>query len=96
MAQVNVHVDEYIDVDIDIDEYLDEAGTNELEEELAKRKDSRFYKLKVRTLDELHNVARDQLERNKNTAREFLCDILGLTHAVSTDDILTEIKNRIV
>lgn len=96
MARVEVHVDEYIDTDIDIDEYLDEAKTSALEEELAKRKDSRFYKMKVRTLDELHNVARGQLERNKSTAREFLCDILGLTHAVSTDDILTEIKSRIV
>lgn len=56
MARVEVHVDEYIDTDIDINEYLDEAGTKELEEELATRKDSRFYKLKVRTLDELHNV----------------------------------------
>lgn len=96
MAQVEVHVDEYIDTDIDIDEYLDEAKTSALEEELAKRKDSRFYKMKVRTLDELHAVARAQMEKNRATAREFLCDILGLTHAVSTDDILTEIKNRIV
>lgn len=96
MAQVNVHVDEYIDVDIDIDEYLNEAKTSALEEELKGRKDSRFYQQKIRTFDDLHRIARAQLEKNRNTAREFLCDILGLTHAVSTDDILNEIKNRIV
>lgn len=96
MAQINVHVDEYIDTDIDIDEYLDEAKTSALEEELAKRKDSQFYKEPVRTFEQLHIAARARLERNKNTAREFLCEILGLTHTVSTDDILTEIKSRIV
>lgn len=96
MANVQVHVDEYIDTDIDIEDYLDEVKTYKLEEELATRKDSRFYKLKVHTLDELHKIARAQLEKNRTTAREFLCNILGLTHAVSTDDILTEIKSRIV
>ena len=96
MAQVEVHVDEYIDVDIDIDKYLGEANTSALEEELKRRKDSRLYTIKVRTLDELHAVARAQMEKNRTTAREFLCDILGLTHAVSTDDILTEIKSRIL
>lgn len=96
MARVEVHVDEYIDTDIDIDEYLNEAKTSALEEELAKRKDSSFYKVPVNTFETLNKVARAQLEKNRNTAREFLCDILGLTHAVSTDDILTEIKSRIV
>lgn len=85
-----------VDVYIDIEDYLDEVKTKDLEKELAKRKDSQFYKEPVRTFEQLHIAARARLERNKNTAREFLCDILGLTHAVSTDDILTEIKSRIV
>lgn len=89
MAYINV------DVYIDIEDYLGEVETKDLEEELAKRKDSKFYKEPIRTFEQLHIAVRDQLERNKNTAREFLCDILGLTHAVSTDDILTEIKSKI-
>jgi hypothetical protein len=96
MAQIQVYVEEYVDVDVDIDEYLDKAKTSALEEELAKRKDSSFYKEPVRTFEQLYSAARSQMEKNKNTARLFLCDILGLTHTVSTDELLTEIKSRIV
>lgn len=85
-----------VDVDIDIEYYLDEVKTRDLENELSKRKDSQFYKEPIRTFDQLNTAARAQIEKNKNTARLFLCDILGLTHAVSTDELLTEIKSRIV
>lgn len=96
MAKIEAYVDQYVEVDIDIDKYLNKAKTSALEEELKRRKDSSFYKVPVNTFEQLNKVARDQMEKNRTTAREFLCDILGLTHAVSTDDILTEIKNRIV
>lgn len=85
-----------VDVDIDIEDYLDEVKTRDLEKELAKRKDSKFFQEPVRTFDQLQTAARYQMEKNKNTARLFLCDILGLTHTVSTDELLTEIKSRIV
>lgn len=96
MAQVQSHVDVYIDVEVDIEDYLNEVKTSALEDELKTRKDSSFYQVPARTFEQLHTAARAQMEKNRTTAREFLCDILGLTHAVSTDDILTEIKSRIV
>ena len=95
MAQVQVYVNEYIDAEVEIAEYLGEVKTKDLEDELRTRKDSSFYQLPVRTFEQLHTAARAQMEKNKNTARIFLCDILRLNYYVSTDELLTEIKSRI-
>ena len=85
-----------VEVDIDIEDYLDEVDTKYLVAELNKRKD---YKKEVgRSVEGEDSISyvKALIEKNKFTARETICDLLGMTYMTSIDDILTEIKSRIV
>ena len=72
-------------IDIDIDEYVDEIDTDVLVEEIKRR-----VKTKKTTLSKMFN------DRTfSGSIKEDVCDILGLNHLASNEDIVTELMDKL-
>lgn len=77
----------HVSVDIDIDDYLDEASTSELKNEMNNRG---------------YAVNKKQIEKNGITfslegdeLKRHLCDIIEVSYYTQIDEILNELKRKL-
>lgn len=75
------------DVDIDIEDYLDEVSEDALLNELVKRK------LKITDEDLIKNYIPEDLQGDK--LKRYLCDILNSSYAISEENLLTQLKEKL-
>ncbi|MEG1543947.1 MAG: hypothetical protein RR382_05410 [Tannerellaceae bacterium] len=76
-----------VEVDFEVDDYIDEASDKALIDELRKRK------FNV-TEEELQNPSPPKdLEGDK--LKRHLCDLLDSSYAVSHENLLTQLKERL-
>lgn len=72
-------------IDIDIEEYIDEISTDVLIEEIKERAKEEKTTLKALFNDRMIS----------STLKEHICDLLGLNHLASNDDIVSELLYKL-
>ena len=75
----------YIEIDIDLEEHIDEIDTDVLVDQIKRRA-----KEEKTTLSKMFS------DRTlSGSVRDDICDILGLNHLASSEDIVEELLNKI-
>lgn len=83
-----------VDVDVELSDVFDEITTDELIEELSRR-DAKQKSGKLHISYAL-NVVKDYFEHSKSNAKDVITDLLLLPHTASTEEIINELKSRIL
>ncbi|MCM1034956.1 MAG: hypothetical protein NC229_08935 [Bacteroides sp.] len=87
--------------DIEITDFFDEEeileafSDEELQEELTRRKVLQKGENKTIDNDSIVKDVLDIFDSSKDNARIFMCDLLGLSHYETTQEILDELSTRI-
>lgn len=81
-----INIDDAEDV-IDVGEFISDLDDETLEDELRKR--HRMFEM-----DNFTEFSRKAIEKSRDSAKEFLCDILGLMYTVPVETVLEEVERR--
>lgn len=90
-----------VDIEFDPDDFnlvdeddrpeLEDIDTDDLLDELERRKKEKMADIECNITD----IAQKVIEKSPAAAREFFTDILGLTHLASVDEICNAIEERL-
>ncbi len=83
-----------VDVDVELSDLFDEITTEELVKELSRR-GKKTQNEKLLTSSAL-DIVKEHFEYSKSNAKDVITDILCLSHMASTEEIINELKSRIL